>query len=53
MGTDADPAGETGATGTRLLRESKAARGAMERSFSLLFPSRTLDFTVPTKLVYL
>ena len=48
-GTDTDPAGETGATGTSLLRRSKVAKGALERSFSLLFPSRTLDFTVATK----
>ncbi|CAM9244215.1 unnamed protein product [Pylaiella littoralis] len=44
-GTDADPA-NPGATGTSELRRSKAASAALERSFSLLFPSRSLDFTV-------
>lgn len=47
-GTDADPA-NPGATGTSELRRSKAASAALERSFSLLFPSRSLDFTVASK----
>lgn len=43
-GTEADPA-YPGETGTTILRRSKTASLAMERSFSLLFPSRSLDFT--------
>ncbi|CAN0230757.1 unnamed protein product [Ectocarpus fasciculatus] len=47
-GTEADPS-EPNFTGTSELRRSKAGRAALDRSFSLLFPSRSLDFTVATK----
>eukprot|EP00903_Cladosiphon_okamuranus_P020065 g18431.t1 len=47
-GTDPDPA-YPGETGTSELRRSKAGRAALGSSFSLLFPSRSLDFTVKSK----
>eukprot|EP00752_Nemacystus_decipiens_P008725 g7786.t1 len=47
-GTDPDPA-FPGETGTSDLRRAKSARAALGSSFSLLFPSRSLDFTVNSK----
>lgn len=47
-GTEADPA-HPGRTGTSDLRRAKKATGALDRSFSLLFPERSLDFTAGTK----
>ncbi|CAB1118232.1 unnamed protein product [Ectocarpus sp. CCAP 1310/34] len=47
-GTEVDPS-EPNYTGTSELRRSKAGRAALDRSFSLLFPSRSLDFTVASK----
>lgn len=47
-GTEADP-DHPGLTGTAGLRSSKKAHGAMDCSFSLIFPERSLDFTASSK----